>query len=163
MHDGSPARQRVPIHGVQDGLRNRLEQVLRFLGAQRIVSRRIIRECERARRTRSGSHKPSATPYSLSVAVPATAKSFGVVMHPILKRVHQYAQRELKGPLGTHVSIVEMNGFGFGFSEVASGMPATTGSIKYGPNLPHPIPHQSTAAPTPPTARALTASHTMCC
>lgn len=35
----------------------------------------------------------------------------------------------------THVSIVEMNGFGFGFSGVASGRPATTGSIKYGPNL----------------------------
>jgi hypothetical protein len=32
--------------------------------------------------------------------------------------------------------MVEMNGFGFGFSGVASGIPATTGSIKYGPNLP---------------------------
>jgi hypothetical protein len=36
--------------------------------------------------TRSGSHRPSATPYSLSVAVPATAKSFGVVIHPILSQ-----------------------------------------------------------------------------
>lgn len=38
--------------------------------------------------TRSGSHKPSATPYSLSVAVPATAKSLGVVIHPILE-IHE--------------------------------------------------------------------------
>jgi hypothetical protein len=35
MHDGSPARQRVPIHGIQDRLRNRLEQVLRFLSPSR--------------------------------------------------------------------------------------------------------------------------------
>ena len=34
--------------------------------------------------TISGSHNPSATPYSLSAAVPATAKSLGVVIHPIL-------------------------------------------------------------------------------
>jgi hypothetical protein len=34
--------------------------------------------------SRSGSHRPSAAPYSLSVAVPATAKSLGVVMHPML-------------------------------------------------------------------------------
>lgn len=34
--------------------------------------------------TRSGSHSPSATPYSLSVAVPATTKSLGVVIQPML-------------------------------------------------------------------------------
>jgi hypothetical protein len=36
--------------------------------------------------TRSGSHSPSATPYSLSVAVPATTKSLGVVIQPMLSR-----------------------------------------------------------------------------
>lgn len=40
-----------------------------------------------------------------------------------------------RGVGGTHVSIVEINGFGFGLSGVASGRPATTGSMKYGPNL----------------------------
>jgi hypothetical protein len=51
--------------------------------------------------------------------------------------------------VGTHVSIVEMNGFGFGFSGVASGIPATTGSIKYGPNLPSRI-----SQPSPSENRA---------
>lgn len=34
--------------------------------------------------SRFGSHSPSAVPYSFSVAVPATAKSLGVVIHPML-------------------------------------------------------------------------------
>jgi hypothetical protein len=36
---------------------------------------------------------------------------------------------------GTHVSMVEMKGFGFGSISVASGIPATTGSKNHGPNL----------------------------
>ena len=34
--------------------------------------------------SKSGSQRPSAIPYSLSAAVPATAKSLGVVIQPIL-------------------------------------------------------------------------------
>lgn len=86
MHHGSPARQRVPVHGIQDCLRNRLEQVLRFLfdGVSAKRGSAVAKASQRL--TRSGSHRPSATPYSLSVAVPATAKSFGVVIHPILAK-----------------------------------------------------------------------------
>lgn len=49
-------------------------------------------------------------------------------MQPILHiRNHKYAI--------THVSMVEMNGLGFGSSGVGEGSPATTGSMKNGPNL----------------------------
>lgn len=94
--------------------------------------------------TRSGSHNPSATPYSLSVAVPATTKSLGVVIHPMLSKsvdddvivvssTRPMVQREETRM--THVSMLQMKGFGFGSMADGAGIPAMTGSIKYGPNL----------------------------
>lgn len=65
---------------------------------------------KRSSGSRSGSHSPSATPYSLSAAVPATAKSFGVVMHPIL--ICQLEILVSASRSQAHVSIVEMKGLG---------------------------------------------------
>lgn len=64
------------------------------LRASRSMALRKVCETvsNRSSGSRSGSHSPSATPYSLSAAVPATAKSFGVVIHPILSRQHSSGQ-----------------------------------------------------------------------
>ena len=63
--------------------------------------------------SRSGSHSPSATPYSFELAVPATTKSFAKLRQPIKSDA---AMKGLYSPEGFLVS------------------PAITGSMKYGPN-----------------------------
>jgi hypothetical protein len=101
MYDGSPARDTVPVDGGEQSLRDGLEKVFRFLSKfkpkgekktpdeplcqQRVPKGQKKGEDDRML-TRSGSHNPSATPYSLSVAVPATTKSLGVVIQPMLSR-----------------------------------------------------------------------------
>jgi hypothetical protein len=84
--------------------------------------------------TRSGSHNPSATPYNLSVAVPATTKSLGVVIHPILERKHPSLFSLVSStPLQNtraHVSMLQINGLGLGSIAEAAGIPAITGSMK---------------------------------
>src|SRR5258708_2143816 len=74
-----------------------------------------LRAYYRAKRqhTRSGSHKDSAVPNNLSLAVPATTKSFGRVKHPIR-------------------SVPAMKGL---LPSEGLDSPAIIGSTKYGPNL----------------------------
>ena len=62
---------------------------------------------------RSGSQRPSATPNSFSLAVPATTKSFAVFRHPMRSVA---AIKGLVPPEGVFE------------------IPAITGSMKYGPN-----------------------------
>ena len=61
---------------------------------------------------RSGSHRPSATPNSLSAAVPATMKSSAKFKQPMRSAPAIYG---LKPPEGVRSN------------------PASTGSVKYGP------------------------------
>lgn len=99
MHDRAPSGDAISVDSGEQGLRDGFEQILRFLFAPRsIVPRQKATKelwfSDRPRwkgwqvemgRTRSGSQRPSATPYNLSVAVPATTKSLGVVIHPMLR------------------------------------------------------------------------------
>jgi len=115
------------------------------------VRGRVRREGER-KRTRSGSQSPSATPNNFSLAVPATQKSLGVVMQPILltpthesegrerqvRRARNGCSREaegegwvgMAGELRTYKSVQAMKGLGLGLSSVTGGRPAMTGSMK---------------------------------
>jgi hypothetical protein len=100
MDDCAPTAQGISVDSVEEHLRDGLKEVLGFLDDQAESRRKL---------TRSGSHSPSAIPYNLSCAVPATAKSFGVVMHPILPR--QLGQTP--GRIGARVhSRYEWLGFG---------------------------------------------------
>ena len=102
------------------------------LKVQRQLDRTPYHQQRGSTLTRSGSHRPSAIPYNLSCAVPATAKSFGVVIQPILC-VSSAIKRRLEL---AHVSMVEMKGFGSGSNSVGLSSPATMGSRNHGPNLP---------------------------
>ena len=79
----------------------------RGCGISGVVGRRNMREW----RTRSGSHRLSATPNSLSVAVPHTTKSLAKLMQPI-------------------ISVEQMKGLFVFFDS-----PTIIGSMKYGLNL----------------------------
>lgn len=113
VYNRSPPRIGIPIYRVHQRLGDCLEQILRLLvkfsrgSLQSVVSWAVLLQAL----TRSGSHNPSATPNSLSLAVPATAKSLGSVKQPM---------RSVPAMNGLLVPLVS---------------PAMIGSTKYGPNL----------------------------
>lgn len=134
MNNGTPATERIAVDSVQQRLGDGLEEVLRFLA----VSHNRANDGSTVQGATRGATHQVWLPESLRRTVELVGSCsrnrevFGSGDAP--NAAESVVDLSQLNKVNTYVSIVEMKGLGLGLAAEALGMPATTGSMKYGPN-----------------------------